>query len=187
MIKNKDDYKYYLAEDRKRLGSFSRPLWEWINKSERWYIWLFIRNLRKVEYLQNTNTSLFRKILYRMQLIKFYRIMHKTQIYIYPNVVGPGLCIPHLGYMLISSVAEIGKNFTVRPGGVIASNLGTTNNKIRKVIIGDNVELSAGCYILCKKIGSNVSIGANAVVMKNIPDNHIAFGNPAELDPKPIQ
>ena len=187
MIKNKDDYKYYLAEDKKRLGSFTRPLWERINKTERWYIWLFIKNLRKLEYLQNTNTSIFRKILYRIQLIRFYRIMHKTQIYIYPNVIGPGLCIPHLGYMLISSFAEIGKNFTVRPGVVIASNLGATNTKTRKVIIGDNVELSAGCYILCKKIGNNVSIGANAVVMKNIPDNHVAFGNPAELYPKPIQ
>jgi serine O-acetyltransferase len=186
VINNYEDYQYYLAEDKKRLGSFSKPIIEWIHNSERWYIWLFIKNLRKLEYLKNTNSSLFGNLLYRIQLIRFYRIMHKTQIYIYPNVVGPGLCIPHLGYMLISSDAEIGKNFTIRPGAVIASNLGTSNTKLRKVVIGDNVELSASAYILCKKIGNNVSIGANALVTKNIPDNHIAFGNPAELYPKPL-
>jgi len=187
MIKNKEDLFNYLEEDKKRNEPIPKFINGWIYQSEKWYIWQFIKALRNVEYFENTNTSIFRKILYKIQLIKFYRIMHKTQIYIYPNVVGPGLCIPHLGYILISSIAEIGKNFTVRPGTLIATNLGTSNTKIRKVIIGDDVEFSAGCKILCKKIGNNVTIGPNAVIMKNIPDNFIAYGNPAELFPKRIE
>ena len=69
---------------------------------------------------------------------------------------------------------------------MIASNLGQKNQKTRKVTVGDNVELSEGCKILCKKIGSNVSIGPNAVVSKNVPDNSIVMGNPGEIVPKLI-
>lgn len=83
-----------------------------------------------------------------------------------------------------SSSAKIGKNCVIRPGTLIASNLGSSNQKLRKVVVGDNVEFSAGCKILCKKIGNNVSVGPNAVVSKNVPDNSIVMGNPAEIVPK---
>ena len=73
--------------------------------------------------------------------------------------------------MSISSLAEIGANCTIRPYTLIATNFGVRNSKFRKVIIGDNVEMSEGCKIFCKKIGNNVKIGPNAVVFKNIPDN----------------
>ena len=53
-----------------------------------------------------------------------------------------------------------------------------------RIVAGDNVEFSAGCKILCKKIGSNVSVGPNAVVSKNVPDNSIVMGNPGEIVPK---
>ena len=49
-------------------------------------------------------------------------------------------------------------------------------------IIGDNVEISAGARILGPiKIGSNVIIGANAVVVKDVPDNCIVAGIPAKI------
>ena len=48
--------------------------------------------------------------------------------------------------------------------------------------IGDNVYISAGAKIIGGiKIGSNVIIGANSVVTKNIPDNSIVAGVPAQI------
>lgn len=47
-------------------------------------------------------------------------------------------------------------------------------------IIGDNVEISTGSKILgpiC--IGNNTVIGANAVVIKDVPDNAVVAGVPA--------
>ena len=183
MIQNKEDLKFYLSEDKKRLA---KPI-TWRDRffyQEKYYIWRFIVNLRKLEYRQNTNTNKWRNLLYLIQFRRFCRWQHKTQLYIFPNVCGPGLFIPHLGYLLISAQGEIGKNCTIRPGTLIASNLGSSNTKLRKVIVGDNVEFSAGCKILCKKIGNNVSVGPNAVVSKNVPDNSIVMGNPAEIIPK---
>lgn len=183
MIKSKEDLQNYLAEDLKyyktKLGLRERLL-----KTERYYSVTFIKTLRHYEYAINNRTGLFGKIRYIYWMFKFYHIMHKTQLYIYPNVCDAGLYIPHVGYLLISAQAEIGKNCVIRPGTLIASNLGSTNQKLRKVIVGDNVEFSAGCKILCKKIGSNVSVGPNAVVSKNVPDNSIVMGNPAEIIPK---
>ena len=185
MIKSKKDYHAYLAADRSRFKT-TPGVRGWLFQSENYYIWKFIKNLRLFEYRMNCQTNIFDKLLYKVQAIRFYRLMHKTQLYIFPNVCGPGLYIPHLGYILISSEGEIGCNCTIRPGTLIASNLGAQNTAIRKVVVGDNVEFSAGCKILCKKIGNNCSIGPNAVVTKNVPENSIVIGNPAEIVPKII-
>ena len=49
-------------------------------------------------------------------------------------------------------------------------------------IIGDNVYFGAGSKAFGPvKIGSNVKIGANAVVVKDIPDNSTAVGIPAKV------
>ena len=183
MIQNKEDLKRYLEEDRKNY-SHAPTFKDWLFRKESYYIWRFHTELRKTEYRMNTSKGILGKLLLYWQYLKYYRLMHKTQLYIYPNVFGPGLYIPHLGYMLISAQAEIGAHCTVRPGMLIASNLGLNNQKLRKVTVGDNVDFSANCVILCKKIGSNVSVGPNAVVQKNVPDNSIVMGNPAEIVPK---
>lgn len=48
--------------------------------------------------------------------------------------------------------------------------------------IGDNVTISAGAVLLGNiKIGNNSVIGANAVVLKDIPDNSTAIGIPARV------
>lgn len=184
MIQSKEDLKYYLSEDRKYYKTNHLTWRDWLFRSEKYYIWKFITALRELEYRMNTSRNFLDKIIENIHYIRFLRLMHKTQLYIYPNVCGSGLYIPHLGYMLISAQAEIGKNCVIRPGTLIASNLGSNNTKLRKVVVGDNVEFSAGCKILCKKIGNNVSVGPNAVVSKNVPDNSIVMGNPGEIVPK---
>lgn len=54
--------------------------------------------------------------------------------------------------------------------------------KIGLVDIGDNVFIGAESIILPNvKIGNNVIIGAGCVVSKNIPDDAIVVGNPAQI------
>ena len=49
-------------------------------------------------------------------------------------------------------------------------------------IIGDSVYINAGGRILGPfRIGNNVIIGANAVVIKDVPDNCIVAGVPAKI------
>lgn len=50
------------------------------------------------------------------------------------------------------------------------------------IIVGDNVWIGAGVQVLPGvTIGSNVVIGAGAVVVKDIPDNVVAVGNPCRV------
>ncbi|MBB4118415.1 serine O-acetyltransferase [Mesonia hippocampi] len=49
-------------------------------------------------------------------------------------------------------------------------------------VIGDNVYLATGSKILGPiKIGNNVTVGANAVVVHDVPDNAVVAGIPAKI------
>jgi serine O-acetyltransferase len=52
-------------------------------------------------------------------------------------------------------------------------------------VIGNNVDIGAGAKLLGPiKIGDNVIIGANAVVLCDVPANSIAVGVPATIKPR---
>ncbi len=183
MIKNKKDLRYFLDEDLKRYPTPPRGIIGWLLQTEKYVIWHQVRNLRKLEYYQNTATNPIRKLLYYLQMVKYFRIMRKTEIYVYPNVFGPGLYIPHLGRILTpkSDYLQAGRGCTLRPGLLVAMNNGMGNRKYRTMTFGDNVEFSEGCKILCKKIGNNVVVGPNAVVTRNVPDDMTVFAPLCEM------
>jgi len=80
-----------------------------------------------------------------------------------------------------------GKNIKVGYGVYILSVSTITGSKqetiIRKaVIIGDDVEIGSHAVILPGvTIGSRATIGAGAVITKDIPENSIAVGVPAKV------
>lgn len=95
--------------------------------------------------------------------------------------IGEGLRIYHHGCIIINPDTVMGKNCVIRQGVTI----GTKNEDHDVPIIGNNVEFGAGCKVLGKiKIGNNVIIGANAVVLCDVPDNSIAVGIPAKIYPQ---
>lgn len=51
--------------------------------------------------------------------------------------------------------------------------------------IGNNVTLSVGCKVIGKiKIGNNVLVAPNSVVVNDIPDNSIVVGVPGRVNKK---
>src|ERR1700676_4053300 len=97
-------------------------------------------------------------------------------------VVGRNFVIDHFGGIIISGYAKFGNNCRIRCGVVVG--LRHIEEKIAP-IIGDNVDIGAGAKLLGPiKIGNNVLIGANAVVLCDVPDNSIAVGVPAVVKPR---
>ena len=93
--------------------------------------------------------------------------------------IGPGLYIGHVGLIRIHPDVKIGKNFTVTHGVTIGMQ-GVGKKGVP--VIGDNVFIGCGAKILGPvKIGNNVKIGANAVVVTDLPDNCTAVGVPARI------
>ena len=58
------------------------------------------------------------------------------------------------------------------------------NWKLKETYIGDNVRIGSNATILPVSIGDNCIIGAGSVVTKDIPENSVAFGNPARVTRK---
>ncbi|WP_165156826.1 hypothetical protein [Parabacteroides sp. ZJ-118] len=79
-------------------------------------------------------------------------------------------------FSTILNAESIGDNFSCGQCTTIG-----TNGKGRPVI-GNNVSLGVGCNVIGNiTIGNNVTIGAGSVVVKDIPSNSIAVGNPAKV------
>ena len=93
--------------------------------------------------------------------------------------IGPGFYIGHFGGIILHSDVKIGKNCSIGPGVVIGTRgLGNKGTPI----IGDDVYIGVGAKILGGvKIGNRVRIGANSVVLKDIPDGATAVGIPAKI------
>lgn len=86
---------------------------------------------------------------------------------------------PHgISNIFISDSAKIGKNAVIFQDVTIGSNTieGSIGNGAPT--IGDSVYIGAGAKIIGNvKIGNNVRIGANAVVVEDIPDNSVVVLN----------
>lgn len=87
-----------------------------------------------------------------------------------------------LGYgglgVVIHDRAIIGDNVNVGTGVTI----GGTSKKKEVPVIGANTIISSGAKIIGPVIiGKNCVIGANAVVLKDIPDNCVVVGIPAKV------
>ena len=110
-------------------------------------------------------------------------IQFTADIYLnYDSEIGPGFCIVHKGGVRVVSGVRMGENVTINCQVTIGrSMLGRHDAPI----IGNNVHISIGARILGNvSIGDNVLIGANAVVLDDIPPNGIAVGVPARFIPK---
>ena len=106
---------------------------------------------------------------------------HKTGIEIHPGAtIGKGLVIDHGMGVVIGETAEIGDGCTIYQGVT----LGGTGKDVgkRHPTLGNNVLVGAGAKVLGPfKIEDNSKIAANAVVLKEVPENSTAVGIPARV------
>lgn len=73
---------------------------------------------------------------------------------------------------------KIGNNCKINSGVVVGSK--NTNDEI--ATIGDNTVLTVGCKVIGKiRIGNNVVVAPNSVVIKDVPDNCVVSGIPAVI------
>jgi len=93
------------------------------------------------------------------------------------TAIGPGLFISH-GQGTILSAERIGANLQVHQGVTI----GWDYRGDRRPIVGDDVFIGAGAKILGPvTIGDGARIGANAVVVCDVPAGATAVGVPARI------
>jgi len=104
-----------------------------------------------------------------------------TGVEIHPGaVLGSGLFIDHATGVVIGETAEVGDDVTIFHG-VTLGGTGADTGK-RHPTIGDRVIVGAGAKILGPiKIGDDSRIGANAVVVKEVPSSSVVVGVPGQI------
>lgn len=109
------------------------------------------------------------------QVMRFF-----TGIEIHPGAtIGPRFFIDHGMGVVIGETAEIGSDVTLYHGVTLG---GTSLNKgKRHPTVGDRVVVGAGAKVLGNiEIGPDSRIGANAVVVKSVPENSVVVGVPGQ-------
>lgn len=120
-------------------------------------------------------------VFFRLGHVRILKILYPAQKCLFFEVgsecIGEGLILQH-AFSTIINVEKMGRdcqiwqNVTIgkdRPGG-------------KKPVIGNCVKIFSGAVVIGDIIiGNNVSIGANAVVNKNVPDNCTVVGIPARI------
>jgi serine O-acetyltransferase len=96
--------------------------------------------------------------------------------------IGPGLFIPHT-YGTVIGAFSIGANATVFQGATLgAKHLAFDFDTSTRPTLGDNVTIGSGAKVLGGiSIGSNSIVGANSVVVSDVPSDCLVVGIPAMI------
>ncbi|MBW7454855.1 serine O-acetyltransferase EpsC [Paenibacillus sepulcri] len=124
--------------------------------------------------------------LYKLRLYTVARLISQicrffTGIEIHPGAtIGDRLFIDHGMGVVIGETCEIGDNVVIYQG-VTLGGTGKEKGK-RHPTIGNNVVIASGAKVLGSfKVGDNVNIGANSVVLREVPSNSTVVGIPGRI------
>ena len=178
MITDRQILQLYLDADKFALGinrRFPRPFID--------SIWQYERTLRYYEYHKNVGNKIRRLIYSLLLTIRGKRLGFSIS----GNSFGPGLRINHHGLLIVNAKARIGKWCDIHQGVNIGENgyISEGSRFVSEVptigdfcFIGPGAKIFGGC-----KVGDNVRIGTNAIVNKDVPNNHTTYGIPQQNVP----
>jgi len=162
------------------MNSVSSELADWRREFKKWYEWNPAKSLlASIRSYQNADrlwlpigivvkkTAVFRH--------RFWSVVTGADIPLSCDI-GGGLILPHPNGIVIHPGAKIGPNCLIFQQVTIGTIYGDAPT------ISGHVDIGAGAKVLGKiSIGENSKIGANAVVLSNIPANATAIGIPAKI------
>jgi serine O-acetyltransferase len=97
-------------------------------------------------------------------------------------IIGRRFSIEHVGGIVVSGDARFGDDCVIRNGVTVGLR---TRGNAGSPSIGNRVDIGAGAKILgAIHIGDDCAIGANAVVLCDVPARSIAVGVPARVLPR---
>lgn len=175
----------YQLTDRKAIITADADRWALIDRDDRRgraaVLALFARKpeFRNLFYYRLIGANFASKIMRRL-LQPIYR--GESTLHIGADEIGPGLYIQH-GFATIILAERLGANCWVNQQVTIGFKV-TDGTVLSRPVLEDGVMVYAGAKIIGGvNVGENVTVGANAVVVKDVPANMTAIGVPAVARP----
>lgn len=171
----KNELGFVLECDKKVLGRNDKKpaFFDWI--------WKYEISLRKCEYYYSKPQNLFGKILKKHWFFRYKLLGNLLGIEIPLYTCGKGLCIPHLGGIVINENARLGDFCRIYQNVTIGVNVSGCKNAPH---IGNYVVIYSGSRIVGDVgIGDNCAVGANSFVNKDFSEysNVTLGGIPAKI------
>jgi serine O-acetyltransferase len=162
---------YRLLRDRSLLDADIRR-WEEVQSGTRGLLTLLAQpEFRSLYYLRLRTDGLPGRVAAKV-LGVVYR--PQTTLYITTSDIGPGFYIQH-GFATIIAAKRIGANCWVNQQVTIGFDA-----KLGQPVLEDGVTVNAGAQIIGGVVvGANSTVGANAVVIRDVPAGTTAVGVPA--------
>ena len=170
-VRTRQELLFFLTAD---LAAHHLRTWRW------YYRWTkripyFQRLLRHGEYWEHQRGP--RAVVFAGLLRWRLHVLGEQLGYTVPrHVAGPGLSLAHKGTVVINEGASIGRNARLHHGVTIGQ-IGEGFPRL-----GDNVWVAAGAQILGGvTVGDGAAVGANAVVISDVPAGVTVGGVPAKV------
>jgi serine O-acetyltransferase len=134
-------------------------------------------------FLYRLNVGLVNKRRYvpGLRVLLYHILRASFGMDIHPKArIGPGLVVHHAHMIVIGDGVKIGKRFHIYHGVTIGSrnqfDLDTYPS------LGDNITIYTGSVVAGKiQIGNDVVIGANSLVLSDVPSGSVVFSNAASF------
>ena len=154
---------------------------DWSREQKAFWTWQPSRSLLcsiRAYQCHSQSNSYPASILKKIAILRhcFWSIVTGADIPLNSNI-GGGLLLPHPNGIVIHPDAKIGVNCLIFQQVTIGT-AGTHDAPV----IGNHVDIGAGAKLLgAINIGNNAKIGANAVVLEDVPPSRTAVGVPARV------
>jgi serine O-acetyltransferase len=136
----------------------------------------FQRKLRRAELLTNTARGPLGRARAAVARHRATRFGHSLGFTVPVNTTGPGLCLAHVGTVVINRKARVGADCRIHAG----TNLG--EGRGGAPVVGDGCYLGPGAVLVGGvELGEGCVVGANAVVTTSFPPYSVVAGVPARL------
>ena len=172
LITSRADYRDYLQRDARAHGlERVRPRDLLARPTLR-----FQRRLRRAELRTNTARGPLLRAWAAWTRHRATRFGHSLGFTVPVNTTGPGLCLAHVGTVVVNRQARIGADCRIHAG----TNFGQGRGGAPRV--GDGCYIGPGAVLVGGvELGPGCVVGANAVVTRSFPAHSVVAGVPARL------
>ena len=188
VIRTRKELREFLRCDKEIYirNSLKKRLTDIFLKRENYLIYRFVKDMRYVQYYTtNMRKGLFFKLMYLYYSRKYNKKCVKYSLMIGPMAFDKGLCIYHMGNIVVNTQCSIGQNCKLHGSNCI----GNSQRKDDCPTIGKNVRLGVGAKVFGDiYIADNVTIAAGAIVTKSCYEEGVTLaGVPAQIIKRPSQ